>query len=111
MSTASIENAVQSLLNSCYNCTTVVFHYGWGGLAHFIDALYIQHTICRNIEIFRNHVVSVAPSVGAVVDGVSVDEGGISAAIGEGRGVGSRSEWNIGTAVGDGRQGGDVYRL
>ena len=109
MSTASIENAVQSLLNSCYNCTTVVFHYGWGGLAHFIDALYIQHTICRNIEIFRNHMVSVAPSVVGAVDLVSIDEGGIAAAVGEGRGVGARDECHSGTAVGDGRQGGDVY--
>ena len=63
----------------------------------------------RYAEIFRNHMVSVAPSVGAVVDGVSVDEGRVAAAVGEGRGIGSWGECHSGTAVGDGRQGGDVY--
>ena len=57
-------------------------------------------------KVLWHDVIGVAPSVVGAVDLVSIDEGGVAAAVGEGGGVGAGSECDRGAAVGDGRQGG-----
>ena len=68
----------------------------------------ITSVFCCYAEVFRHHVVSVTPSVVGAIDGVGVDKGGVTAAVGNIAGVDAFLERNIRAAVGNDGQGGGV---
>ena len=54
-------------------------------------------------------MVGVAPSIVGAVDIVSIDEGGVAAAVVQSAGVGAEVQINALSTIGDGGQGGGVY--
>ena len=66
--------------------------------------------LCGYSEILWSRMVSVVPSVICTVDSVCIDEGGVTAAIGDIAGVDAFLERNIGAAVGNDGQGGGLNR-
>ena len=108
MSVTTIEVAIHSLFDRCYEGTTVIFNFRRCWLDYLSDALYTHGTVRRYIKVFRNHVVSETPCVVGTINIVCVNEGGISAAIGDVAGIDAFLERNNRAAVGDNRQGGSM---
>ena len=108
MPVTTIETAIYILFNGCDDYATVVFYYRRCWLDHFCDALYTYGAVRRNFKVFRNYVVGIAPAVVGAVDAVVINEGGVTATVGDIASVDAFLEWNIGAAVGNDGQGGGV---
>ena len=108
MPVATVEIAVHSLFNGCYDDVTVVLNYWWSRLDHLSDTLYLYGAVRGYFEIFRHQMIGVAPSVVATVDGVGIDEGCVAAAVGDIAGVDTFLKRDICAATGDDGQGGGV---
>ena len=60
-------------------------------------------------EVFGHDMVGVLPRISGSVDNISIDKGGVAAAVQECTGVGVQRQGYVGAAVGDDGQGGGVY--
>ena len=68
----------------------------------------ITSVFCYYFKVFWHQMIGVVPGIVAVVDGIGIDEGCVTAAIGDAAGVDAFLKRNICTAVGDGWQGGGM---
>ena len=106
MSVTTVEIAIHSLFNGCYDDATVVLYYRWCWFDNFCNALYLYRAVRGYIKVIWHQMIGVAPFVVGVVNGVVIHEGGVAAAVGDVASIDAFLKGNIRAAVGDVGQGG-----